>query len=138
MPLISSPVRAAAAVRRPLLTRADKWPLGLGLIIGLLLSELLLPGRERGREVLIEARGRLFVRAYLDTPARYEVPGPLGTTVVEVGEGAVRVISSPCPEKHCVRSGAVRRQGGLIVCVPNRVVVRIPGDIGGSLDMITE
>ena len=121
MPLTSSPERMAPTARRPLLTKTDQWLLGVGLIIGLLLSGLLLTGREGGHEVLIEARGELYVRAYLDTPARYAVPGPLGATVVEVREGAVRVVSSPCPEKQCVRSGPVHRRGGLIVCVPNRV-----------------
>ncbi|HNS73017.1 MAG TPA: NusG domain II-containing protein [bacterium] len=121
-----------------LLTHADLWLLGAGIVVGLLLSALLLPGRHAGREVLIESRGALYVRARLDAPALYEVPGPLGVTVVEIRGGAVRVLSSPCPEKYCVHSGSVSRQGRLIVCVPNRVVVRIPGGTSGSLDMITE
>ncbi|HOT97822.1 MAG TPA: NusG domain II-containing protein [bacterium] len=48
-----------------------------------------------------------------------------------------REATSPCPEKRCVHSGAVQRRGGLIVCVSNRMVVRIESG-SNPLDMVTE
>jgi hypothetical protein len=58
--------------------------------------------------------------------------------------GAVRIIESTCPDKICVRTGWISRPGQSIVCLPNRVVVRIEGSgikhgqgQGHDLDAIT-
>jgi len=61
----------------------------------------------------------------LDSERTVAVPGPLGDTVVQIRKGQVRVLSSPCPEKICVRSGAIARPGQWIACLPNRVFVEI-------------
>jgi hypothetical protein len=55
----------------------------------------------------------------------FSVEGPLGTTVVEVKQGQVRVLSSPCPEHICMNTGWISKPGGIIVCMPNGIVVRI-------------
>jgi hypothetical protein len=64
------------------------------------------------------------------------VRGPLGDTVVELRGGQVRVLSSPCAEKICVRSGAIARPGQWIACLPNRVFVDVRGS-GGSADAVS-
>jgi hypothetical protein len=63
----------------------------------------------------------------LDGARRVSVPGPLGDTVVEIAEGSARVLSSPCAEKTCVKSGRISRPGQWIACLPNRVFVEIRG-----------
>ena len=56
-----------------------------------------------------------------------DVAGPLGITRIEIREGQVRVLSSPCPLKLCQRAGWIGAAGEMIVCLPNEVVVRLPG-----------
>jgi hypothetical protein len=63
----------------------------------------------------------------LDADRIEEVPGPLGDTVVAIRQGEVQVLSSPCAEKICVKSGAISRPGQWIACLPNRVIVDIRG-----------
>lgn len=60
--------------------------------------------------------------------------------IVETGK--VRVTESTCPDKVCARTGWISRPGQSIVCLPNKVVVRIEGsdirnDPGQDLDAIT-
>ena len=57
----------------------------------------------------------------------HDVSGPLGTTRIEIRGGQVRVLSSPCPLKLCQRAGWIGSAGEMIVCLPNEVVVRMPG-----------
>ncbi len=57
----------------------------------------------------------------------YSVWGPLGETVVQVAQGRVRVLRDPGPQQLCVRQGWISRAGEALVCLPNRVVVEIPG-----------
>ncbi|MDI6638910.1 MAG: NusG domain II-containing protein, partial [Bacillota bacterium] len=70
-----------------------------------------------------------------------DVPADRGrTVVVEIAEdGRARVRASDCPDKVCVKTGWIEHPGEVIVCLPNRVVVKIqggPGALGPALDGI--
>ena len=56
------------------------------------------------------------------------VSGPLGETVLEIRDGKVRVIASPCSQKLCIRAGWLEHAGEAAACVPNRVSVALLGD----------
>ena len=60
----------------------------------------------------------------------HDVLGPIGVTRVEVHGGKVRVLSSPCPQQICRHGGWIGAPGSLLVCLPNEVVVRVPGEPG--------
>jgi hypothetical protein len=61
----------------------------------------------------------------LDRPQLQRVRGPLGETVIEVREGGARVVSSPCSEQICVKSGRISRPGQWVACLPNQVFITI-------------
>ena len=62
------------------------------------------------------------------SPQKITVNGILGPSKIEIQEGRVRMISSTCPHKTCVKSGWITHQGQLICCVPNRILIRISGN----------
>lgn len=63
--------------------------------------------------------------------------GPLGDTEVIIEDGRARILSSPCPGKHCIMMGSIDKQGGALICAPNKVVV-ISTDRGQTrLDAVT-
>jgi hypothetical protein len=90
------------------------------------------PGRAAAR-VLVEGEGRRW-EFPLDAVETVRVPGPLGDTVVELGERRARVISSPCANQICTATGGIHRQGQWIACLPNRVMVRVEAGGGEELD----
>ena len=45
------------------------------------------------------------------------------TNVCEIRDGQVRMIEADCPDQLCIRQGAFGADGGMIVCLPNRVVI---------------
>jgi hypothetical protein len=45
-----------------------------------------------------------------------------------VERNGIRVLQSFCPNQVCVKQGAARRAGDMLVCVPNRMVVLIRGE----------
>ena len=75
--------------------------------------------------VHITAEGTEYAVVPLDEDRTINVPGPLGTTVVEIRDDRVRVPDSPCPNKVCVSQGWVERPGETIVCLPNRVSITV-------------
>ena len=54
---------------------------------------------------------------------------------VVVEGGSVRVEDADCPDRICQRRGAISRAGDSIVCLPNKVVVRIAGE--GEVEAIS-
>ena len=60
------------------------------------------------------------------------VKGPIGETEVSINNGSARVVSSPCREKICIRSGSISRPGQWVACLPNRVFVSIEGKSSGE------
>jgi hypothetical protein len=54
---------------------------------------------------------------------------------LEVKDGDIRVISSDCQGNDCVHMGFAGENGGVIVCVPNRVTIRL-ADIKNEYDAI--
>ena len=69
-----------------------------------------------------------------------DLPTRIGPVRLEIGEGAALVLSSPCPNKICVKTGKVSRVHGEIVCVPAHLLVVIEGPGDGSkagVDAIT-
>jgi hypothetical protein len=53
------------------------------------------------------------------------VDGSLGISLLQVDEGRVRFVSSPCPGKQCIRSGWQHHPGDFAACLPNRVSIQI-------------
>lgn len=59
------------------------------------------------------------------------VKGPLGYSIVEIGKDRVRMLESPCPGEVsycCYKLGWISHPGQIVVCIPNRVVIRITGE----------
>lgn len=67
----------------------------------------------------------------------HDVLGAIGVTRVEVLGKKVRVLSSPCPRQVCRHGGWIGEPGTLLVCLPNEVVIRIPGEPVDARDAIT-
>lgn len=86
-------------------------------------------------EVEVSVNSDVVHRASLGQNFTQKVLGPLGITTVMCLDGYVWVKDSCCPNKLCVKTGKIHTQGQTIVCVPNRVVVRIVG--ADAVDAIT-
>jgi hypothetical protein len=61
------------------------------------------------------------------------VPTRIGPVRLEIGAGSARVIDSPCPNKLCIKTGAVRHSHEEIVCLPAQLLIVLDGPpISGS------
>ena len=96
-------------------------------------------GGSRGaaRSIEVEVSGKGVLTLDRDDAGVREVTGPLGTTRIEIRDRQVRVLSSPCPLKLCQRAGWIGTAGEMVVCLPNEVVVRLPGSLPGSTDAVS-
>ncbi len=76
---------------------------------------------------IIRQEGRVFAEVDLRSRKQFEVPGPLGTTLIAIEPGRARVVADPGPRQYCVRQGWLMRPGEIAICAPNRVSLQISG-----------
>ena len=87
---------------------------------------LMIPESADGAVVQIYQEGILIKELPLDGDASFAVTGEY-TNVVTVSGGSVHISESDCPGEDCVHNGSISSVGRSIVCLPNRVEVRIIG-----------
>lgn len=125
-----------------MITKGDKF-----LIIFVLISSVLIfvafnayGISKENNYAVIEVNGELYQKISLGKKGpnlKIKVNGPLGETEVEVAEDKVRINSSPCPDKNCINQGWIEKPGQVLVCLPNRVVVKIEGKTQTNVDVKT-
>lgn len=83
-------------------------------------------GSEEGSVVLIYQEGELLKEIPLNETTEFVVEGAY-TNKILVKDGKAAIIESDCPGTDCVHSGWIHEAGRSIVCLPNRVEIRIEG-----------
>jgi len=107
-----------------MLTYADKVLIG-GVLLALGISTWWVFKGTKGEIVEIQTPEEVTKVNLSSNPQTIFAHGPLGTTTIEIKGKKVRVINSACPEKICVKMGWKSKNGETIVCVPNKIVVKI-------------
>lgn len=112
--------------------KGDYLAVAVTLLLAVVVFLAFLP-RETGDTPMAEIYldGTLVRRVSLDTSAEFSVTGDYMNTVT-VRDGKIAVTESDCPGGDCVHSGWIGTSGRSIVCLPNRMEIRIvsaPGDV---------
>lgn len=68
-------------------------------------------------------------------PQNHVIQGPNGSAMLQTEAGRVRMLSSRCRDKICMKQGWISKPGESIICLPERIVVTIEGT--GAVDAIT-
>ncbi|WP_302627018.1 NusG domain II-containing protein [uncultured Eubacterium sp.] len=74
-------------------------------------------------EVYLEAK--LIKKVPLDTDTEFEVKIDNHVNVVRVEKGFVFMLDADCPDKLCQKQGKIHNSGETIVCLPNKIVIRV-------------
>lgn len=77
------------------------------------------------KKVIIESEGKVFAEYPMTKEITVDVKGH---NKVEITPEYVRVIYADCPDEIDIRQGKISSPGSVIVCVPNKMTVRITGE----------
>lgn len=83
-------------------------------------------GSEEGSVVSVYQEGELVREVPLNETTELIVEGTY-TNKILVKDGKAAIVESDCPGTDCVHSGWIHEAGRSIVCLPNRVEIRIEG-----------
>jgi hypothetical protein len=79
--------------------------------------------------VEIEVKGKLYKKLPLDNSSneRIQIDTDLGSNIVEISNGKVKILDADCPDKICIQDGSISKPGAILVCLPHKVVINIKG-----------
>jgi hypothetical protein len=101
------------------------------IIVALIILVVIISGSKspsRAAEITVTAvSGKQVFTVDLTKNRRFSLESLTGThppdMEFEVSDGDIRVIKSGCPGGDCVHQGFASENGGVIICVPNRITV---------------
>ena len=115
--------------------KGDILAVAVPLVLAVVLFCAFLPGKaQEALKAEIYLDGRLVKTVSLREEQSFVLEGDWRNTV-SVKDGRICVSHSDCPGEDCVHSGWIGSAGRSIVCLPNRMEIRIPGD-RGDVDFI--
>lgn len=80
---------------------------------------------EPGATVRVSADNQVYGEYPLTEDRVVEIPGHIGTCVLEITGGTAQMKSADCPNQICVHHASISNTGETIICLPNRVSVEI-------------
>jgi len=116
------------------------------IIAALLLAALLwlavLRWTERGGVQSLQAEiyleGRLLQTVALaDGERELRLESAAGYNVLQIGAEGVRIAEADCHNQDCVHAGWQNRAGGLIACLPHRLLILLSGEEEADFDAIS-
>ena len=66
-----------------------------------------------------------------------DIETELGHNLIEISNKGAKMIDASCPDKTDIKSGEITKPGQIIICVPNRVSVKIIGKSKSNVDKVT-
>ncbi len=100
-----------------------------GIVLLCAIALLLLRSGSGGAAAELWVDGELYQTVDLTVDQTIVIETAHGTNAVAVRGGEITVTSATCPDRICIAHGAAR-PGDPIVCLPNRLVVKLT-DSGG-------
>ena len=102
------------------------------LVIACVCLFLFIP-REPGENVEVFVDGKQVAVYPLSRDTTQIIEGVGGTDMLVIREGEAMIEQATCPDCLCVKSGRISRAGQCIICLPNRVSVRISGSVTDAI-----
>ena len=83
--------------------------------------------RAEGSYILVEVDGKTFGEYSLASEIELDIPSKNGFNRLVIKDGRASVIEASCPDGICSAHRPISKVGESIVCLPNKVVVRVTG-----------
>jgi hypothetical protein len=109
------------------ITGADSIVIALALVLLPWLYFTYWGNATQGGQARILRGGKEIALISLYENQRLSIQGVLGPSLLEISDGKIRFLNSPCRSKQCVHSGWLSMSGEFAACLPNRISVQIVG-----------
>jgi hypothetical protein len=119
------------------LTVADKLLIAVLLLVSVFSYAMVKSAFTTGAYAVVSVDNKETARIRLEDGSRsFDFQSAVGPVVVERKNSRVRMVEASCPNKICIKMGWIDKSGGMIVCAPGKVLVRIAGEEKNDLDAL--
>ena len=101
----------------------------------LILVLLVFTSQKSAGVVEIQIDGKVVETLDLQKERAFKING--GTNTVQIENGKVKMAAANCPDQICVHQKAISRNGESIICLPNKIVLKIVDGEEAELDAVT-
>lgn len=109
--------------------------LAVMIAAGIFFAGHLLTAQKGTGDVQIQINGRITQTLNLKKDCTVEING--GTNTVQIKDGKVRMSEADCPDQICVHQKEISRNGESIICLPNKIVLKIVSEEEPEMDAVT-
>ena len=109
--------------------------LAVMIAAGIFFAGHLLTAKKGTGDVQIQINGRITQTLSLKKDCTVEING--GTNTVQIKNGKVRMSEADCPDQICVHQKEISRNGESIICLPNKIVLKIVSEEEPEMDAVT-
>jgi hypothetical protein len=93
---------------------------------------------QKGTHYLIEVNGKIAYRLSLTSDTLLTIRGKTGEMLIKTEQNRICMYRSSCPLKICEKTGWIQKPGEVIICIPNKIVIRIEGEYTEGPDAVTQ
>ena len=74
----------------------------------------------------VKLNGNVIRQIDLSKDDTFVIDSEGGTNIVKIEDGKIAIVEADCPDKVCVKTGAISNAGEVIACVPHKLIILIP------------
>lgn len=93
---------------------------------------------KEGKVIQIYSNNKLYKEISIDEETEFKIKDGSGYNIVKVHDGGVEVTEANCPDKVCVNTGHISKPSQTIVCVPNKLSIKIIDSSSDDHDVIVQ
>ena len=112
--------------------------IGFLLVLGVVLLLVFRLGKGPGAAVTVSVKGDEIARYSLNIDGVHTLNG--GTNVLKIEDGKAWMIEANCPKTGsdvCTEHGKIWKNGQMITCKPNLLVVEVVGGESDEIDLVS-
>lgn len=98
-----------------------------GILIVVLISFLInnIINSKGSSSIEIYVNGELYEEVSINKDKEIRIENNNGYNIVKIHDKGVEIIDASCPDKVCVHTGLIDKPSKSIVCIPNKVNIKI-------------
>ena len=116
------------------------------LVIGIIFVIIILfivnniKNNKKSEAIEIYINNKLYRSIPIDEDEDLKIEGEFGYNYIKIHDNGVEITEASCPDKVCVESGFISKPSERIVCMPNKVVIKIKASdkVNNNEDVISE